>query len=297
MTPEHEPDVTPVSPHFHCRNYTGAIVTISMLIACLYAANLYTLDRLNSARQEERDLRSNLGRQILEVKAQNRDLLLEYSLLKDSHARQIAELQSELDRAAQQLGASTGQVLDRARTMVGTLEKVQTRQADALQEQIGQKADAQDLAELEGNVSNAASQLGTTQKSVDVLAQDLGETRSQVGELAADTDEQRQALQELTGGEYQEFILAKNHPVQIEHVGLKLKKTNAHDQTFRLDMVVNDQEIRNRDHSVFEPIVFYLNGVRLPYEIVITAVGSDNVAGYIRIPKSPSRPETLRPRT
>ena len=58
-----------------------------------------------------------------------------------------------------------------------------------------------------------------------------------------------------------------------------------------------DVESRGWDHSVFEPIILYLTGVRFPYEVVITAVGPDNVAGYVRVPKSPDRPETPEPRT
>jgi hypothetical protein len=298
MSNDHEPEVTPIPPHFHqCRSYMGAIVTISMLIACLFAANLYTLDRLNSAREDERDLHSSFGKQIMDVRLQNRELLLEYTLLKDSHARQIAQLRSELDSAAKQLGASSGQVLDRARSMVGALQKVQSRQTDELQQQIVQKADAQDVAGIEGNLSSAESQIGTTQRTLGEVEQDLGVTRSQLGELAANSDEQRKALEELTGGEFHEFTLMRNHPINVEQIGLKLRKTNAHSQVFSLDLVVNDQEIHNREHSVFEPILLYPNGERIPYEIVITSVGSDNVAGYVRVPKTSGRPDSLTPRS
>jgi chromosome segregation ATPase len=296
MTPERESNAPLIPPHFQCRNYTGAIVTISMLIACLFAANLYTLDKLNSARLEEGDLRSSLGKQIWEVKAQNRELLLEYSLLKASHTQQMAELTSELDHAATQLGTSTGQVLDRARTMVGTLEKLQARRVEVLQEQIGQKADAQDLAGLKGTISGSESELGTTQRTLNLLAQDLGVARSQLGELAANSDDQRQTLQQFTGAEYHQFTLEKNHPVRVEQIRLRLRKTNTRDQSFSLDVVANDQEIRNRDHSVFEPIIFYVTEVRLPYQIVITTVGSDKVSGYVRVPNSSDRQET-QPRT
>jgi multidrug efflux pump subunit AcrA (membrane-fusion protein) len=286
MTDERQHGATPVSSHSPCRRYTGAIVTISMLIACLFAANLYTLDRLNSAREQERELGSSFGRQIGEIKTQNRELLLKYALLKETHARQIAQVREELDHAAKQLGASTSQVLARARTMVEALQELQTRQADDLQEQIGQKANTQDLLGLMGSVSSAESDLGATQRTLHVLEQDLSAARSKLGELASNSDEQRQALQEFTDGEYHDFTLEKNQPIRIKQIGLKLRKTNARDQIFSLDLVANDHEIRNRDRSVFEPIIFYLDGVRSPCEVVITAVGPDNVTGYVRVPKS-----------
>lgn len=292
-----DPDVQPIPPHFQCRNYTGAIVTFAMLLACLFAANLYTLDRINLARQEESQRHSTLDSQIEGVKAQYRNLLLEYTLLKDSNTRQTAELRSELDRAASQLGASNGQVLDRARIMVTALEKLQARQADALQQQIGQKANTQDLLGLMGNVSDAQSQIGATQRTLDTLARDLAIARSQLGELAANSSEQQQALQDLTGSEYHEFMLLKNHPIKVEQIGMKLRKADARNQVFSLDLMANDQEIRNRDRSAFEPILLYRNGIRAPYEIVITAVGSDNVAGYVRVPPNPLRQDALGPRS
>ena len=295
MTPDSDP-VTPVRGHFQCRNYTSAIVTISMLIACLFAANLYTLNRLNSAHQEESDLRSSLGKQIFEVKAQDRELLLEYTLLKDSQARQMAELRGELDGAAKHLGASTGQVLNRARAMVGSLERWQAQQAEALREQIGQKADAQDLAGLEGSISGSESEIGTTQRTLEVLEQDLGATRSQLGELAANSDEQRHTLDQFTGAAYLPFTLVKNRPTRVEQIRMKLIKTNARSRSFSLDLVANDQEIHNRDHNVLEPIVVYLSTVRLPYEIVVTSGGSDKVSGYLRIPNNSRQPDA-EPRT
>jgi multidrug efflux pump subunit AcrA (membrane-fusion protein) len=295
MTMKHELESSnaPIPPHFQCRNYTGAIVTISMLIACLFAASLYTLDKLNSARQEEQDLRASLGNQIWDVKSQNRELVLEYALLKDSDARQMAQLRGELDDAAKHLGASTGQVLNRARSMVGALEKQQAQQADELQQQIGQKADAQELADVMGSVSTSESQIGSTQRTLGTLEQDLGDARSRLGILASNSEAERQTLQELNGGAYHEFTLPRNRLVRVDQIGLKLSKTNARQQTFSLSIVANDQEIRNRDHNVFEPIIFYPGDVRLPYELVITAVGTDNVAGYIKVPQRPNGARTV----
>ncbi len=290
---EHDP--TSPSFHFHRRNYTGAIVTISMLIALLFAGNLYTLDRLKAARQEEGDLRASLGKEIKDIRVQDQELLLKYILLKEAHAHQIAQLRSELDGAARQLDASTGQVLDRARTMVGAVEKQQTLHANVLEEEIAHKVDVQDVAGMMESVSGTQSQLGTTQRRLDVVTQDLGTARSELGELEASMHEQLQALQEINNREYQEFTLRKNHPIRVGQIGLRLRKTNARNQVFSLDLVANDQEIRSRDRSVFEPVFFYSDGVRDLYEVVVTAVGSGSVAGYLRIPQLAIRDEKLKP--
>ena len=218
-------------------------------------------------------------------------------MLKDSHARQTEQLRCELDRAAKQLGASPSQVLDRARAMVGAVEKSQVRQADQLEEQLGKKADAQALYGLMENVSNAQSEIGATQSTLDALEYDLSVARSELALLAASNSQQQQALQEIAGAEYHEFTVRKNHPVNVEQIGLKFRKADTRNQTFSLDLVANDQEIRNRDRSVSEPILLYRNGVRRSYEVVITTVGTDSVAGYVRVRPNPIRQETLGPRS
>jgi hypothetical protein len=293
MPLDHEDDASSVSFHSQGRNYTGAIVTISMLIAFLFAANLYTLDRLNAARQEEKDTRSGLGNEIREIKAQDQELLLRYARLKESDARQIADLGSELDYAAKRLGKSTGQMLDRTRAMANALHELQARQANAREEP---KADTGDFAGLVQSVSSSQSQLGTTQRTVDVLASDLGTTRSELGEVAASVNEKIKSLEDLGEGEYREFTLERNHPIRMGPIGLRLRKASARDQVFSLDLLANDQEIHNKEHSVFVPIFFYLTGVSTPCEAVITAVGSDNVAGYLRFPKAVSLHDTSVPK-
>lgn len=285
------------SYHTHGRNYMGAIVTISMLIALLFAANLYTLDRLNTARQEERDLRSSFGREIGDVKSQNQDLALKLALMNAADTRQITKLKTELDHTATQLDASTGEVLDRARVMVGTLQKLLSLRANALEEQIAHKADARDMASLMGSVASIQAQLRTAQKTLDAQAHDLGATRADLGELASSTHRQIETLRGFTVGSYHAFTLEKNRPARIGQLGLTLRKTNTRDQVFSLDLNANDREIRNRNHSVFEPMSVYVTGTQVPYEVVITTVGANNVEGYIRIPKPGSLQEKLSPQT
>jgi len=61
MTPDEKPEVSPGSFHIHCRNYTGALVTVSLLVAFLFVADLYTLTRLDSTQDDEKELRIGLS--------------------------------------------------------------------------------------------------------------------------------------------------------------------------------------------------------------------------------------------
>ena len=283
MYQNRENESSPVSYQPQVRNYTGAIVTISMLIAFLFAGNLYTLDRLNTARQEESDLRSRLGSEIKEVKGQNQDLLMRYARLKDSDARQIAGLSSQLDYATKWLGKSTRQMLVRSRDMASALHELEARQSNVQQ---AQRSNAEDLAGVVESVSSTQSQLGSTQRTVGVLTQDLGSARSELGEMAAAADVKIQAMQDLMEGQYQEFTLEKGRALHMGPLGMELRQASARDQLFSLELKINDQQIHNPKHSALVPISFYLPGTSAPCEVVVTAIGTDSVAGYVRFPKA-----------
>ena len=111
MSTEKEREITPVTVNLQGRSSTGAFVTIGMLLAFLFVANLYILDRLTSSRQETENLRSAMSKQMEEIKGQNQELLLKYSVLKAVQANQIDQLRSELDMAAKRLGLPAGHVI------------------------------------------------------------------------------------------------------------------------------------------------------------------------------------------
>jgi len=267
------------------RNYTGAFVAVAMFLAFLFVADLYTLNKLNASRRSQENLRSALGQEIKELKNRNEQLTAKFSLLEDSHARQIGALRKELDAAAERLGSSTGQVLDRARVMVADLQRDQQRQADNLVQQLSQKADANDLGELSENVSAAEAELGTTKRTVDVLAKDLGMARSELGTLIATNSSEIRALRELGDRDYYEFTLGKNQVSRVSGIILVLRKTNVRERSFTLNLISNDQEIRTKNRNINEPIYFYVNGLKSPYELVINEVGYNTVKGYISTPK------------
>jgi hypothetical protein len=285
MTSDQTDQATPVTAYHQGRNYTGAFVAISMFLAFLFVANLYTLSKLNTARQSQESLRSALSKEIKELQSKDEQLAVKFSLFEETHRRQIDALRGELDTAAARLGSSTGQVLDRARVMVAALGRDQERQAEDLKEQLSQKASADELGALSENVSAAQAELGTTKKTVDVLAKDLGMARSQLGTLIATNSGEISALRELGERDYFEFTLAKNQISHISGLVLVLRKTNLRNHRFNLDLVVNDQEIRTRNRNVNEPIYFYVNGLKTPYELVINEVEYNRAKGYISTPK------------
>jgi len=109
--------------------------------------------------------------------------------------------------------------------------------------------------------------------------------RSELGTLIATNSSEIRALRELGDRDYYEFTLGKNQVSRVSGIILVLRKTNVRERSFTLNLISNDQEIRTKDRNINEPIYFYVNGLKSPYELVINEVGYNTVKGYISTPK------------
>jgi len=269
------------------RSYTGAFVAVFMLLALLFVSNLYTLSNLNSARLSLTGLQHDLYKRIATIQSMDDRLAAQFSLVEDRHSEQMNALNKELDQAARQLGASSGQVLDRARGMVVHLQTEQQRQVDDLKKQIDQKADSEAVVLLNHDVSEAKANASTTQRTVTVLAKDLAVARSELGDLVATDRDDLGGLHQLADRNHYEFALTKDRKQIVDGIGLILKRTDLKQHRFNLDLIVNDQQIRNQNQNLGQPIIFYVGDMKRPCELVIMEVGADTVKGYISAPKMP----------
>lgn len=282
---------------FQCRNHTGAFVTIAMVLAFLLVADLYVLNKQTVARQDLADLDAKLSREVEGVKSQNLELLLKYSVLKSSQASQIERLRIDLDTAARQLGVSTSQVLDQARTRVASMQKQLDRRSNDLELRLADKAGTDDLASLNETFSAAQYDLESTEKAVDSLSRDLAETREKLGGMIEDTHDQIQSLHQQREKDYHELQLVKDGVYQVGYVNLILKKTNTRMGTFNINLITHDQEICVKGRNVLEPVYFYVGEAQAPHELVITRVNSKGASGYLRMPKYEIPPSRRAPQT
>ena len=66
---------------------------------------------------------------------------------------------------------------------------------------------------------------------------------------------------------------------------MTLTKTNIKKHQFNLDLVVDDLQVTKKDRAINEPIFFYVNGSKRPCEVVVNEVKSNQVKGYLSVPK------------
>lgn len=268
------------------RRFTGAFVSIALVLAFLFVGDLYLLGKLGAARRSITRLQYELHSQIMDVRATDEQLTSKFAMLEQNETEQIEALRKELDVAARRLGSNAGQTLDRARAMVAQLQKEQLSRVESLEHQLSLKADDGDLNDLSQDMAAEKKDLRGTEHTVGELAKDLGTARSELGLLEMKNRSDLDAFQKSLDRDYREFDLVKNKRLSIYGVGLVLKKVNLRRRRFSLELLVNDQTLRNHDQNVGEPIFFYLPGSRVPCEIVTTWIDGQSIRGYLSVPKT-----------
>jgi chromosome segregation ATPase len=198
--------------------------------------------------------------------------------------KQLEAVKTELSKAAKRVGSQGGE-LHKAHEMVTQLQDQQRKQAEELKQELALKADQKQLGALSQDVSTNKTDLDATKKTVTGLVADLGMARSELGTLIARNHDDIEYLRKLGERDYFEFTLDKNQPSRVAGVGLNLKKTNVRRYRYNLAMTVDDLQVEKKDCTQNEPVFFYVNGSKKPYEIVVNKVQSNQVKGYLSTPK------------
>jgi hypothetical protein len=258
-------------------------VIVFVILAALAVGEIFTLSKVSSMRTslegQQTKTRADLSSQFTEqISSSMNDL-------EHNNTKQFDAMRSEIEDASKRVKVTNSQV-HKAKTMLTELQKEQKEQAETVQQQISQKADAQQLIPLTQEVSSTRTDLDGTKKSVDSLRSDLGMARSELGTLIARNHDEIGVLRKLGERDYIEFTLTRNKPQRVANMDLNLKKTNIHQHRFNLVVTADDLTTMKKNRIINEPIFLYVKGTKKPYEIVVNSVQSNEVKGYISIPKS-----------
>ena len=263
-------------------SHTGMFAAVFVVLALLVGAQFYTISRLGTMREametQQVTFQKTLTTQV------DQQLTTRSTALEASNAQQIDSLRKEIDNASKRSG-SAGREGRRARTMVEKLQAEQQQRTEALQQELAKKADQQQVGALSQDVSSTRTDLDGTKKLLDSTRSDLGMARSELGTLIARNHDEIDTLRKLGERDYFEFSLAKGTPARAANVGLVLKKTNVKRHKFNLVLQADDMDVEKKDKTVNEPVFFYLKGQKRFYELVVNAVESNKVTGYISTPK------------
>jgi hypothetical protein len=212
----------------------------------------------------------------------------------DKANSRIADLKGQLDVTSQKLGLTEDE-LAHARSLAQAIKKDQDTSDAQLRQQIGAVQ-----ADTSSKIGQVSTQINGTQTDLNATKADLESTKakltSTIGDLGvqsgliATNEKEVDELKHMGDRDIFDFTLTKTKkPQRVGPIQMQLTKIDAKHFKYTLDVIADDKDIPKRDKTVDEPVQFYVNGVKSPYEIVVFDLNKDQAKGYLSTPKgSPS---------
>lgn len=237
-----------------------------------------------------------------ELSTSQQQLTAVTSNLEQSRER-IEDLNKGLQDSRHQL-SSQGQELKRYQGLYQGIRSDQEQQTRELQALHTQKADQAAVVALKDETTQLKGQLADTSSNVRAARTDIakldsrtqsnqtaiGQTRADLATVqestkrnATDIDGIRRSLER----EYYNFELqAGGGYMKIFKISLALKGTNVDKREYDLYVLADGKVIQKKHQPINEPILFYTEAAKKPYEVVVTRVDRKMVVGYLSVPKS-----------
>jgi predicted outer membrane lipoprotein len=233
--------------------------------------------------------RQQLVKNSNDAQQQNQTLAAEL----DKTNSRVADLRGQLQVTLQKLGM-TQQDLARARQLAQDIRAQQKTSDERLRSQIGQVQQ-----ETTAKIGAVSSALTGTQTDVAATKKDLADTKTAlqhtVGDLGvqsgliAHNHEEVEELRRLGERNIFEFNLAKQkNPQRVGPIQVVVKKLDPKHYRYTMNVMADDKSIEKKDKTSGEPVQFYVQGARAPYEIVVFNISKKNMTGYLSTPKGGS---------
>ena len=164
------------------------------------------------------------------------------------------------------------------------------------------KADRKDIAKLQREdegirkenegirkqVDQVSSGLSNLQEITGVNRAGLANSKRRLDRLDRDLDSTSERLSQLSRSLERERIdfelQEKGGFIKVMDVHLNLRDANARKQRYDLDIYVGRKRIQKKHQYANEPVYFFVEGIEKPYEVVITRIVRNQVAGYLTVP-------------
>jgi hypothetical protein len=217
-------------------------------------------------------------------------------------AEQTKALRASVDQLQQQLSASDQERRTAESQLASVTDQVRKTQGAVGATRKQNKELADQLTDVQSNVSGVRQELSTKASGSDVEGlgndvkgihsdldaqkQNLTMARSEMGTLIARNHEEVEQLKRLGVRDYFEFTLqGKGDSKQVGGVSVELRGTNPKRHEYTVNLVVDDMKLEKKNRSINEPIFFYTSGSRQSLELVVNQVSKNKVTGYVSAPK------------
>ncbi len=211
----------------------------------------------------------------------------------DETNTRVAQVRSQVEVTTQKLGLTQSDIA-RETTLAKQIQQQQQDADSKLGQQIGQLGQAEQdsvakIGQVSTDLTGTKTDLAATKKDLDDtkgrLTSTVGDLGVQSG-LIARNIEDVEALKRLNERSIFDINLAKTKaPQHVGPIQVQLKSTDPKHYRFSMTVIADDKAIEKKDRNVDEPMQFYVQGARAPYEMVIFQVTKDHVSGYLSAPK------------
>jgi hypothetical protein len=207
---------------------------------------------------------------------------------------QLADLKGQLQVTSQKLGLTQDE-LAQARSLSASLKRQQEVNNAKLREQIGavEQDTSAKLGQVATDISGTKSDVAATKADLEAtkgkLSSTIGDLGVQSGLIARNHDEVEE-LKRLGERDIFEFTLSKSSkgPQHVGPIQASLRKVDPKKYRYTMNVLADDKSIEKKDKTAGEPVQFYVQGARAPYEIVVFNISKDNMTGYLSTPKDAS---------
>ena len=211
----------------------------------------------------------------------------------DKANSRIADLKGELDVASQKLNLTQDE-LARARSLAQTIKKSQDDSDQQLRQQIGAVQ-----ADTTSKIGQVSTQINGTQTDLNATKADLESTKANLTSMKGDlgvqsgliatNEKELDELKHIGDRDIYDFTLTKTKkPQHVGPIQVQLTKVDAKHFKYTLEVIADDKDIPKKDKTVDEPVQFFVNGAKTPYEIVVFDLSKDTAKGYLSTPKGSS---------
>ena len=225
----------------------------------------------------------------------------------EASGEKIGKLETGLSKSEVQLGAQRREI-GRYQKLYSSLQSSQAEQGKELEAMAIRKADQEEVGalkeELQQKTEGLEQQVGAVNTRLDETntnlsgleeasesnRSEIAGNRDSLGSLATRVDanaEEIGGVKRSLDRDYYNFELQRNGGVmKVFSVSMRLKNTDFKNQRYHVEIVADGRRMNKKRVNINEPIFFYVEGQKKPYEILVNRVDKKFVVGYLSVPKT-----------
>ena len=270
----------------------GASVAFLIAIGHLY----WSVDHLRS---DVTALRQSIVAELAKIRVTSAHPDKEKRTVAASDIRRLEQLKQEIET---ELNSANTQAVSAARA--AKIEAV--KHADQIGERLGEdqvnkhkevthalgevrQATSARIDDVSTEVASIKNEVATTRYELERTISDLKRVNGDLGVqsgLIARNGRELAALKALGERNYFDFHLERTkQPQRVGDVSVQLKRCDPKSNRFTVEIIVGDRRTEKKDRTINEPVQFYVDKIKMPYEIVVNEVQKDYVIGYLSTPK------------